>query len=416
MTAFQRFITASGMTNLADGIAVVAWGWIASLLTRDALLVALVPVALRLPWALLALPAGLVTDRVDRRRLILGMDALRALAFLGAALALGLALPLAPAPAEGVSSPWLYACLLVAALVVGGAEVFRDNAAQTMLPALVPQDRLERANGQLWSAELLTNALIGPALGAFLIGLWLPLAFGLNAVAYGLAMLLVAGLAGQFRAVRPDRRGWKAEIGEGFAFLRAVPLLQTLAITTGFWNLFGNLILVALVLHAQENLDLSAQVYGLTLAGGAFGGILGSLMGERIAARLGPVRTMQAMMAVSGPSFLLMGLAPGPWTLGLAFAAMEFCSFVWNVVSVSTRQRLIPDALRGRVNSIYRLLAWGMMPLGLVLSGVVVSLGELILPRGMALQLPFWAAGLGSLAVTVLVWRGIARGFAGISR
>jgi MFS family permease len=167
MTALQRFITASGMTNLADGIAVVAWGWIASLLTRDALLVALVPVALRLPWAVLALPAGLVTDRVDRRRLILGMDAVRALAFLGAALALGLALPLAPAPAEGVSSPWLYTALLAAALVVGGAEVFRDNAAQTMLPALVPQERLERANGQLWSAELLTNALIGPALGAF---------------------------------------------------------------------------------------------------------------------------------------------------------------------------------------------------------------------------------------------------------
>lgn len=172
MTALQRFIFASGMTNLADGIAVVAWGWIASLLTRDALLVALVPVALRLPWALLALPAGLVTDRVDRRRLILGMDAVRALAFAGAAGALWVALPLAPAPTEGISAPGLYASLLVAALVVGGAEVFRDNAAQTMLTALVPKDRLERANGQLWSAELLTNALIGPALGAFLIGLW----------------------------------------------------------------------------------------------------------------------------------------------------------------------------------------------------------------------------------------------------
>ena len=229
MTALQRFIFASGMTNLADGIAVVAWGWIASLLTRDALLVALVPVALRLPWALLALPAGLVTDRVDRRRLILGMDAVRALAFAGAAVALWVALPLAPAPTEGISAPGLYASLLVAALVVGGAEVFRDNAAQTMLPALVPQDRLERANGQLWSAELLTNALIGPALGAFLIGLWLPLAFGLNAVAYGLAILLVAGVAGPFQAERSDRRGWKAEIGEGFAFLRGVPLLRTLA-------------------------------------------------------------------------------------------------------------------------------------------------------------------------------------------
>jgi hypothetical protein len=416
MTAFQRFITASGMTNLADGIAVVAWAWVASLLTRDALLVALVPVALRLPWALLALPAGLVTDRVDRRRLILGMDAVRALAFLGAALALTVALPLAEAPTEGVSSPWLYASLLIAALVVGGAEVFRDNAAQTMLPALVPQEKLERANGQLWSAELLTNALIGPALGAFLIGLWLPLAFGLNAVAYGLAMLLVAGLAGQFKAVRSDRRGWKAEIGEGFAFLRGVPLLKTLAWTTGFWNLFHQMIVIGVVLHGQENLGLSAQAYGLTLAGGAVGGIAGSLLGERIARALGPTRTMQWMLAASGPCFIGMALAPGPWTLGLCFAAMEFSGFVWNVVSVSTRQRLIPDALLGRVNSLYRLLAWGMMPLGLVLSGVVVSLGELFLARGTALVLPFWAAGAGSTVVAVAVWRSIARGFAGISR
>jgi MFS family permease len=416
MTALQRFISASGLTNLADGVAVVAWGWVASLLTRDALLVALVPVALRLPWALLALPAGLVTDRVDRRRLIVAMDALRGLAFAGAAVALWLALPLDAAPAEGVSAFGLYWSLLLAAFIVGGAEVFRDNAAQTMLPALVPPDRLERANGQLWSAELLTNALIGPALGAFLIGLWLPLAFGLNAFAYGLAMCVVAGLAGSFRAVRTDRRGWKAELGEGFGFLRGMPLLRTLAWTTGFWNLFGNLIVVALVLHAQENLGLSAQIYGLTLAGGAFGGILGSLLGDRIAARLGPVRTMQAMLAVAGPSFLLMGLAPGPWSLGLAFAAMEFCSFVWNVVSVSTRQRLIPDALRGRVNSIYRLLAWGMMPVGLVLSGLVVSLGEGFMSRGAALVLPFWVAGAGSLVVTGLVWGAIQRGFTGISR
>ncbi|HEY6919545.1 MAG TPA: MFS transporter [Tabrizicola sp.] len=416
MTALQRFIAASGMTNLADGIAVVAWGWVASLLTRDALLVALVPVALRTPWALLALPAGLVTDRVDRRRLILAMDAVRAAAFLAAALSLWAALPIAAAPGEGVSSPALYMALLLSALVVGGAEVFRDNAAQTMLPALVPSAQLERANGQLWSAELLTNALIGPALGAFLIGLWLPLAFGLNALAYGMAMLLVAGLAGQFRAVRADRRGWRAELGEGFSFLRGVPLLKTLAWTTGFWNLFHQMIVIGVVLHAQENLGLSAQAYGLTLAGGAVGGIAGSLLGERIGRALGPTRTMQWMLAASGPCFIGMALAPDAWTLGASFAAMEFTGFVWNVVSVSTRQRLIPDALLGRVNSLYRLLAWGMMPLGLVLSGLVVSAGELFLPRGTALVLPFWAAGAGSVLVAGVVWGRIARGFAGISR
>ena len=415
MTALHRFILASGMTNLADGIAVVAWGWIASLLTRDALMVALVPVALRLPWFLLALPAGLVTDRVDRRNLILAMDAVRALAFAGAALALWLALPLALAPAKGVSDPVLYTSLLLAAFVVGGAEVFRDNAAQTMLPALVPLDRLERANGQLWSAELLTNALIGPALGAFLIGLWLPLAFGVNAMAYGVAMVLVAGLAGSFRAERSESRGWRAELGEGLAFLRGVPLLKTLAWTTGFWNLFHQMIVIAMVLHAQENLGLSAQAYGLSLAGGAIGGIAGSLLGDRISRWLGSVRTMQWTVLASMPGFIAMALAPGAWTLGLCFAAMEFAGFVWNLVSVSTRQRLVPDALRGRVNSIYRLLSWGMMPLGLVLSGLVVQLGEQVLTRSAALALPFWVAGLGTGIVALLVWAGIRRGFAGIS-
>jgi len=130
------------------------------------------------------------------------MDGLLGLAFVGAALAIWTALPLPPAPVSGISAPGLYTALALAAFIVGAAEVFRDNAAQTILPAFVQPEELERANGRLWSAELLTNALIGPALGAMLIGLWLPLAFGLNAVASGFAMLLVAGLAGQFRPAK----------------------------------------------------------------------------------------------------------------------------------------------------------------------------------------------------------------------
>jgi MFS family permease len=189
-------------------------------------------------------------------------------------------------------------------------------------------------------------------------------------------------------------------------------LLRTLAWTTGFWNLFHQMIVIGVVLHAQENLGLTATAYGLTLAGGAVGGIAGSLLGERIARALGPARTMQWMVAASGPCFAAMAVAPDAVTLGLCFAAMEFSGFVWNVVSVSTRQRMIPDALRGRVNSLYRLLAWGMMPVGLVLSGVLVSLGEAVVPRGQALTLPFWAAGLGSILLSVLVWRAIRRGFA----
>lgn len=408
-----RFIAASGLANLGDGIATIAWAWVASLITRDPLLIAVVAVALRLPWALLALPAGIVTDRVDRRRLILAMDLVRALAFGAAAIALWLALPLDPPSGGGVSSVPVFVTLLLAALVVGGAEVFRDNAAQTMLPALVPHDRLEAANGRLWSLELTGNALVGPPLGAFLIALFLPLAFAANALFYALAGLIVASIAGQFRPRGAQRRDWRGELAEGFAFLQNAPLLRLLAWLTGFWNLFFQMVMIALVLHVQENLGLTSTGYGLVLAAGAVGGILGGLAGERIVRRIGKGAAAQWTLLASVPAFAAIALAPNLVTLALVLALFEFCGLVWNTVSVSTRQRMIPDALLGRVNSLYRLLAWGMMPLGLLLSGLVVRAAELVLDRELALTAPFWVASAGVMIVTLAGWRGLGRGLRG---
>jgi MFS family permease len=413
MTPYQRFVAASGLTNLADGVAVVAWAWTASLLTRDALWVAVVPVALRLPWFLFALPAGVVTDRVDRRRLIISMDVLRGAAFALAAAAIWLAAEL-PAAGDGISVPWLYALIVFAALIVGAAEVFRDNAAQTMLPALVPDAELERANGRLWSVELIANALVGPAAGAFLIGVALGLPFVLNAVAYSLAVLVMLGVSGRFRAEGLTRQPWRVELGQGFAFLMTTPLLRTMAVTTGFWNLFHQMIVIALVLHAQENLGLSAFAYGLVLAAGAVGGVLGSLIGPWVAQRLGKARTMQWMLAASAPAFVWMAIAPDAVSLAVSFMAFELTGLIWNIVSVSMRQRLIPDALMGRVNSLYRLLAWGMMPVGLIASGLIVRLAEGPLLREAALVAPFWAASVGMVVLAALSWQPIARGFAGL--
>ena len=110
--AFSRFVIASGMMNLADGIATVAWAWLASLLTRDPLLISLVPIAFRLPWFLIAVPAGIVTDRVDRRHLILRMDAIRTVSFSFAALYIWSAIPLQLAPMNGVSDPMLCTVIL----------------------------------------------------------------------------------------------------------------------------------------------------------------------------------------------------------------------------------------------------------------------------------------------------------------
>lgn len=410
--ALARFIAASGLTNLGDGIATLAWSWVASLLTRDPLLIAAVAVALRAPWALFAIPAGIAADRVDRRRLILAMDVVRAAAFAVAALALWSALPLAPAPQTGLSAPFAYAALLAAAITVGVAEVFRDNAAQTMLPSLVPHDRLEQANGRLWSVELVGNALVGPALGAVLVAALVPLPFAVNALAYGFAALLVAAIAGDFRPPRGERRGWKSELAEGWGFLRDAPLLRLLAWITGFWNLFHQMMIVALILHVQENLGLPAEAYGLVLAGGAVGGILGGLSGGWVSRRLGPGRTAQVMMLASAVTFLGVGLAPNGWVLAAMFFVFEATGFVWNTVSVSTRQRAIPNRLMGRVNSLYRLLAWGMMPIGLALSGVIVRLADGPLPRPQALEVPFYTAAAGFLIVAAFTWRALGRRFA----
>ncbi len=410
-TPLRRFIAASGFTNLADGVAVVVWAWLASLMTRDAFLIALMPVALRLPWFLLAIPAGVVTDRVDRRRLIVTMDVIRGAAFFGVATLLA-TIPLHPAPQDGLAQPGLFTAVFVLAMVVGAAEVFRDNAAQTMMPALVEDHELERANGRLWSVELVGERLIGPALGAFLIAAFVWFPFALNAAAFLCAVFLVSALKGQFAPAKRETRDWKAEVVEGITFLRGAPLLRLLAIITGFWNLFAHMVEIGLILHVQENLKLGAAAFGLMLSAGAVGGIIGGFAGEHIVRRLGPGRTAQISLAMSPISFLGILLAPNAYVLAVVLMFFEFWGVVWNTVSVAYRQRFIPDAILGRVNSIYRMLAWGMIPIGLALSGLSVQIAENYLHRSTALTVPFI---IGTIGITVLVawgWKSLGRGFA----
>ncbi|MEM7719386.1 MAG: MFS transporter [Pseudomonadota bacterium] len=407
----NRFIASSGLTNLADGVATVVWAWLASLLTRDPLLIAALPVILRLPWFLFAIPAGLVTDRVDRRKLILAMDVLRALAFAIVAVSVWATLPLQPPPATGLVHLGLFSLLALAAVLIGVAEVFRDNAAQTMMPSLVPHDRLEAANGRLWSVELVGNALLGPAIGAFLIAAFLPLPFLLNALAFAMGATLIVTIPGAFRPAQCQDRNWRREFIEGWRFLMQAPVLKLLAVSTGVWNLLHQMIVIALVLHVQENLGLGAPAFGMILAAGAIGGIAGGATAVRIIARLGRGRTAQLMSLQSALAFAAIPFAPNAWWLALLFVFSEFTGIVWNTVSVSYRQRVIPDALLGRVNSLYRLLAWGMMPIGLALSGILTRMADGPLPRDTALLVPFIVAGIGSLLLAALIWRPLGRAF-----
>ncbi|MCP4082302.1 MAG: MFS transporter [Planctomycetaceae bacterium] len=408
---FKGFVTASGLTNLADGIATVAWAWLASLLTRDPLLISIVPVALRLPWFLCAIPAGIITDRIDRKSLVLWMDIIRMISFSAAGIGVWIALPIEQPPSEGVSNPALFATILIAAFLIGIAEVFRDNAAQTMLPSMVSHDNLEKANGRLWAVELVGNALIGPAFGAFLIGVALPLPFAVNAVAFIAAVWIVWRLSGDFKPESGVNRNWRRELMEGFRFVKDAPLLRTLALLTGFWNLLFQIVLIALILHVQENLGFVAQTYGLVLTAGAIGGILGGWYGEHIIRRIGPGRTAKWMLFASAPAFFAIACAPGALSLAIVLALLEFSGLVWNTVTVSYRQRIIPNQLLGRVNSLYRLMAWGMMPVGLIMSGLIVRTVESVSTREVALLTPFLVAGSGALLLAAVGWKPLGQGF-----
>lgn len=409
--AFVKFGAAVGLANLGDGIAVVAWAWIASLLTRDPLWIAILPAALRVPWVLFALPSGILADRMDRKRLIVICDLIRTLAYGMAGGAMVLSLPLAEPVIDGIGSPTLYWNLLSLGFVTGCAEVARDNAAQSMLPNIVPSDSLERANGLIGSIETVGNSMAGPALGAFTVAIFVPLPFLAIAVTLLFAALLTAFLKGDFKPAEQRTHAWQVELMEGFRFVVGHPMLRVLVLITGFWTFFAEMSVIALVLHIQENLNAGATTYGLILAVGAIGGVVGGLAVASLT-KLFPTGVLaQWMNLVATPMFLMIAFAPGPITVAAAMFVFYLSGIVWNTLSISYRQRVVPDEIRGRVNSVYRLFAWGMMPLGLVASGAIVSMAEGPLGRDTALTMPFLVAAAGVFVLAALSWRPLGSGF-----
>ncbi|MFT5868466.1 MAG: MFS family permease [Paracoccaceae bacterium] len=404
---YVKLWLSSAVSNLGDGIGVVAWPWVASLLTRDPLAIALVAVGMRLPWALFSLPAGVITDRVDRRLLVLSMDFAR-VSILGVlALFVWLSLPL-PDPSAGFPVTPLYYAVLCAAVAVGSAEVLRDNAAQTLMPAIVPKQRLEDANSRLWSIEILTNTLIGPPLAGLIIAISVPLAFGLNGLGFLVAALLVASISGRFSPKIVVKRSWTAELREGMTFLWRNRTLRDLALGLGAINALHQMMLISLVLFAQEILGLTAAGYGLVLAAGAVGGLMGGVFAARFIAWLGAAFGLRMTLAVLALQIGLIAGAGPVWIVAVGMVMGEFTAMIWNTITVSLRQRHIPDVLLGRVNSAYRFFGWGVMPIGILAGGVIVRTTEPWLGRDLALRAPFVVGCALAVILAVVMWRRVS--------
>ncbi len=368
---FANVFTANLASSLGDGIARTAAPLLAARLTDDPVLIAGIVAVAMLPWLFFALPSGILVDRMDRRR------ALGLAAAIRTVLALAI---LALVATDSLTIWWLYLVIFV----YGACETLYDGAIRAVVPSVVPKAKLPRANARIEGAELVVQNFAAAPLTSllFAVAVLIPLT-GLAAayaLAVVLALLLPAVASGQqFRAgsdgtptpAVPFRR----QLADGWRFIMADRMLRTLwFFTTGTGVLFSAAS-ATLVLFVLQTLEIPEAAFGLFLLAGAIGGLLGSVVASRLAARFGSGPVMAATMLLAAASTLVIGLLPVAGVAISMFAISSGSITIWNILIMSLRQAIVPGRLLGRVHGTWRTLLWGSMPLGSMLGGVLALAG-----------------------------------------
>src|ERR1700730_3295136 len=322
----------------------------------------LLQTALTLPFILFAIPAGLLTDRISRRKLMAGAEALRA-----AALATILLLI------------WLGALTLPLLALLGFVAVCGTVAYSVAAPALVPSlvspQALPAANARIELARTIAFAS-GPAMGGVLVG-WLGAApaFGFAAALSVSAVVLLSGIYEPARAPAPRRHPLQ-EIREGAAFVAHHPLLRPVFITQFIFNTASFLLLAVFVPYAVRHLGLSATGVGTTLAMYGVGMVVGALLATRVMRRL-PFGSVIALGPVTGfvaaAVMAVTTLIPTPCLAALSFFLLGVGPILWVISTTTLRQSVTPPRLLGRVSAI-NIMSYGARPVGSALGAIVGGL------------------------------------------
>ena len=399
--SYWKLWSATAISNLGDGVSMIAYPWLASAVTRSPFLIALSGVLSRLPWLIFSLPAGVITDRYDRKKIIVAMDSIRGALTIGVAAVVFFNADSLPSLNELASitdlqTNWaLFITISLAAFLFGLAEVLRDNSAQTFMPSVVKEEHLEKANGQMWSAESLTNSFIGPPLGSLLIGIAVFIPFFFDAASFFVAAALIGSIT-TFKKVesRNDesaqvKRSFSREIKEGFAWLWAHELLRPMAIILGTLNFVGTLAGAGFILFAQEILHTSVLEFAILGTAGAIGGMLGGLVAPKISKKIGSGPSLWLTLGTGPVIELVIGLSSSWYIVWFLSAVATLFAVLWNVITVSLRQSIIPSHLLGRVNSVYRFFAWGTIPIGALVAGCSMTLVQHLANREWGLRAPY---------------------------
>jgi MFS family permease len=415
---YHRLFSASTISNLGDGVGLVAYPWLASALTRNPMLLSAVLVAQRIPWLLFSLPIGVVVDRYRRRLLMVTANAGRAILTAAVALAVVVNQSSLPAPDElddllqtgsGIpTKPLLFGLLLLAAFLLGAGEVLHDTAAMSIMPHVVSTDELETANGRLVSAEQATNLFVGPLFGAFLLTTVFAAPFFVDASSF----LLAAGILALTPIVEPrpapshdDDLSWpqrfRVEFSQGFTALWSHGYLRFLAIVATVVNLMGGAVLSILVLFAQEILLTDPTRFSLLSIGSAIGSVVGGFIAPKLSDRFGSSLVLRFVVIGVGLCMLTIVFTSSWIVTSAMLGVYGFLVVCWVVLTVSLRQAITANEVLGRVNSVYRFFSFGAISLGAMLGGFMIWLAELGVSREMALRTPFLAAAVVQLAVAV---------------
>ena len=305
-------------------------------------------------------------------------------------------------PLAYVTAHLSLAQLYAVALVGGTAYVFFNIAEVAALPRVVPAEHLSHATALNESATS-ASSLIGPGVAGLIISLGrttlsgAAVAYLVDSLSYLISTLSLGFIRTPFQAERAPMAGrsLRTEIAEGLRFLWARRPLRALALLTMGMNLFFGPHPLAVIVWARTTLHADARTLGLIFSAASAGGLLGSLSASWVKARL---RVGQAIIgAVAGIAVAtpLVAVAPSVPVVLAGFALVGAMLPIYNVVSISYRLRLIPDPLQGRVNSVFRLLALGSVPLGTAIGGLLLG------PIGPRVEVWLIAVGFALCAVVV---------------
>jgi MFS family permease len=397
---FAKLWTASTLSALGTGLTVVAAPLYVSARTSNALIVSATTGVAMLPWLLFALPAGVLVDRVDRRRLMVAVDWARAAA-------MGV---LAVAILGGWSSIVLLDLVL---FLINTGETAFEPAAQSMVPAVVPRDLLERANGWLVGGLTLSRYMIAGPLGGFLFVVAASIPFFANAGTYAASAVLLGLVGGSYRAARPGltpspdapgpprRRARgprvRAEVAEGLRWLLKQRMLRTMAILIGLLNITLAAATAVLVLLAKERLHVGSVGYGSLFTCMAVGSLLGSAFGDRVIRRVTATWTIRIGLLVEALTHLTLALATNVYVVGVVMAAFGIHAALWTIVGTSLRQRLTPEHMLGRVSSANLFISAGGEVAGALLGGALAG--------AFGITAPYWVGFVVALIVAASTWR-----------